>query len=118
MVGMGAEGSNPSGGWRCVGQTSASPLAPAWKRPTVVGAVPLGRGFPLLFHNSRWRPGLVRGNVVLVVGCGHKGDGVSPYSIRGLWTNRRELERVGGGHACPLGLRPGAKSWLLLTQLS
>lgn len=52
--------------------TCASPWALAWETPTVVGAVPLGLRFPLLFHNSGWRSGLVGGDVVLVVCCRHK----------------------------------------------
>lgn len=52
--------------------------ASAWERPTVVGAVPLGLGLPLLLHDSRGRSGLVGGDVVFIVRCGHKGDSVFP----------------------------------------
>ena len=69
------------GGQRSSGRAGADFLqsaASAWERPTVVGAVPLGLGLPLLLHNSRGRSGLVGGNVVFVVRCGHNGDSVFP----------------------------------------
>lgn len=61
------------GAW---GGAPGVPRASPWERPTVVGTVPLGLGFPLLFHDSRWRSRLVGGDVILIVRCGHKGNSV------------------------------------------
>lgn len=113
---VGAEGNKLGlAGEASGGGCSRLPPVPgsAQERPTVVGTVPLGLGLPLLLHDSRGRSGLVGGDVVLVVCCGHKGDSVFPCSARGLPAHQARIRACGWRQDWPLGLRPGFKSGLL-----